>query len=563
MQRFIRRVKNALAYIRHGEWQALADRLRYLTSRERRWKPPAGPLEQTSWAVITPPHGNFVASLIARRLRDWGVNAEVLQQMPRRFKHDYYVVLAPQVFKRLPPGERLFIYQLEQTLASNWFSAKYLRQLERCRAVLEYKQGNLAFLEAKGIAFPHVYYLPIGGNPDLLVAGSWFEVPLEPRSVLFYGAWKANARRRELLAELAGGRALERRDNLFAPALYDQIRNELGGPVVLNLHHYDPAQLETPRLWEAVSLGVPVVSEDSPDGLEDMLLRQAVACVPSGDLAAIGAAIDAAAGVAVDFAARQQVIEAGWQRFAFFFDRFLLAEGFVTAADQRLTPQPPQSLPAEPPAVAAQPPRWCLTLPETDARYRNAQKLPVSRYCAGLRKRPGWMGCALSYREMARQALAQGVEALWVIEDDVTPLGPLEAHLEEIWQYLSQRDDWDICVGHLTLVDEGLEVGAITRLPSGMALLQVNQFLGMAANLYHRRALEALAGWEPEAGDEYSNTIDQYLKAQCLRTVATWPYLVDHDDEQQSTLWGFNNAHYRQTIEATRQRLDALCGISA
>jgi hypothetical protein len=183
--------------------------------------------------------------------------------------------------------------------------------------------------------------------------------------------------------------------------------------------------------------------------------------------------------------------------------------------------------------------------------------LPVDRLIVGMRRRPAWIGCALSYRHMARQALAEGCEALWILEDDVALPPQFESQVA-VWDYLGARDDWDICVGHMTLIESDLVVERVVAL-SGMHLLYINQFLGMAANLYGRRALEAMANWDPAAGDEYDNTIDQYLKRCGIRTVATWPYLVTHDEEYRSTLWGFNNAYYEETIRATRQRLDRLC----
>ena len=57
MQRFIRRVKNALAYIRHGEWQALADRLsaagtRFVIEPHVRFKGQVG--EQATMFLLDP-----------------------------------------------------------------------------------------------------------------------------------------------------------------------------------------------------------------------------------------------------------------------------------------------------------------------------------------------------------------------------------------------------------------------------------------------------------------------------------------------------------------------------
>ena len=225
MRRFLRRTRNALNYIRRAEWAEFANRLHFFITGEDRWKAPKVPIETVSWGIITPPHGAYVASLLAKRLHAWGAQVQVLHEMPRKFGQDYYIVLAPQVFRRLPPDRCLYIYQLEQTLSSNWFSRKYLRLLENCRGVLEYKQGNFPFLAGKKIAFPHIHYLPIGGNPDLLSEDDTAS-STKARQVLFYGAWKANPRRRELLATLEQSVGLLRQDNLFAPALYDYIRSQ-------------------------------------------------------------------------------------------------------------------------------------------------------------------------------------------------------------------------------------------------------------------------------------------------------------------------------------------------
>lgn len=556
MQRFFRRLKNVVGYLRNGEWQELRNRLGFWLRGGYGYEPPQGPIEHQHWTVITPPHGNYVASLIIKRLRDLGATVVLLNEMPGKFGKGYYLVLAAQAFSRLPPGQQVYIYQLEQTLASDWFSKKYLRRLERCRAVLEYKQANMAYLAERKIVFPHVYALPIGGNPELFKEDQAGNLTLTPRPVLFYGAWKANRRRREILDALAADSAVQRQDNLFAPALHDFIQAQVPRPVVLNLHHYDPAQLETPRLWEAVSLGAVVVSEDSADRSEDPLLDRAIRCVPSGDVAALREALKAAGAQQLDNLERRELIETAYARFCFYFDRFLLAEGFLQPDDPRLAATP--DLPELRSQSAHDPQRWCLTLPETPARYENAAVLPVDRRMIGMRRRPGWMGCALSYRQMARQALAEGLDALWILEDDIALPADFEARAAELWAYLKQHDDWDICVGHMTLIEEDLLVQRVVPMQVGH-LLYVNQFLGMAANLYGKKALQVMAAWDPAAGDEYNNTIDQYLKRCGIRTVATWPYLVTHDEDYRSTLWGFNNAHYEETIRATRLKLDQIC----
>ncbi|MCK7582324.1 MAG: class I SAM-dependent methyltransferase [Chromatiales bacterium] len=292
MSRFAQRLKNALTYIRHGEWSELRRRLAFL--RHGGMEAASGTLDARHWTIVTPPHGNYVASLLAKRLRALGMTVELLNAMPDSFGNGYYVVLAAQMFDRLPPGHQLYLYQLEQTQASNWFSKRYLHRLEHCRAVLEYKLSNMEYLAERGIVFPHVYALPIGGNPELFQDDPGGDFANVGRPVLFYGAWKANPRRTQLLEALSSDVELQREDNLFAPELYARIQAQMPRPVVLNLHHYDPAQLETPRLWEAVSLGALVVSEDSADRDEDPWLASAIDTIAAGDLPGLRQALKAA-----------------------------------------------------------------------------------------------------------------------------------------------------------------------------------------------------------------------------------------------------------------------------
>lgn len=62
--------------------------------------------------------------------------------------------------------------------------------------------------------------------------------------------------------------------------------------MVVNLHYYEGALLETTRIYECLSLGVPLVSETSVDRAEHAALDGAVRFVPVGDLPALLQALD-------------------------------------------------------------------------------------------------------------------------------------------------------------------------------------------------------------------------------------------------------------------------------
>ena len=109
-----------------------------------------------------------------------------------------YFVVCPQMFDRLPPGEKRMAFQMEQTVSSRWFTPEYLATLENSLAALDYAQANIANLADYGIVYPHVFLVPIGGiaaYPQWLGGAAQAD---ESCDVLFYGDANAPRRRRLL-----------------------------------------------------------------------------------------------------------------------------------------------------------------------------------------------------------------------------------------------------------------------------------------------------------------------------------------------------------------------------
>ena len=123
---------------------------------------PRSPTAPLRWCVMTTMHTLFLADMVASNLRRHGWMAEVVTDAPESFLHDYYIVLCPQMFERLPPGERRLCYQLEQSVSSRWFTPEYFNILENSAAVLDYSLTISSFLPVMGFVYPHVFYMPIG-----------------------------------------------------------------------------------------------------------------------------------------------------------------------------------------------------------------------------------------------------------------------------------------------------------------------------------------------------------------------------------------------------------------
>src|SRR5690606_30313185 len=104
----------------------------------------------------------------------------------------------------------------------------------------------------------------------------------------------------------------------------DEMRREIKrARLVINLHYYENALLEMPRIQECISLGVPVVSEASQDQGDYPEIQSAVRFFAQGDEAAMLAAVASALNDPIPEETVVAAAEAGWCRFCFMFDRFL------------------------------------------------------------------------------------------------------------------------------------------------------------------------------------------------------------------------------------------------
>lgn len=553
----VRRARKAAGYAVRGEWRALAGRLAAVRREavlEQRLSIASGGTRHVG--VMATPHTLFVAHLLAQALHKAGITVDVMTEPPAEgFVLDGYFVVCPQMFKHLPPGEKRIVFQMEQSVSPRWFTPEYLHTLENSLAVLDYAQANLQFLEKRGIAYPHTFLVPVGGFAgygDYLRHNNLQPQGVDaPCDVLFYG--DANAPRRQQLLEAVGERfQLRIVGNLFGPELHRAIAS---ARVVVNLHYYEGALLETTRIYECLSLGVPLVSETSVDQAEHAALDGAVRFVPVGDLPALLQALDEVLNASPQQSAaaqfdREAVVEASQARFEFMLYRMLLARRWLDYTQfQTLTSTTP--LPG---------PRLALSLPETTARRAMfvSHQMPGVQVFDGVRYSPGWIGAALSYKYLAQQALAAQWPQLEVMEDDVLFLPDYVEHKAVVDAYLAQRSgQWDVFVGLIAIMHPDTRVLGVER-QGGLVFITIDRMISMVHNIYAPTVLRLLAQWDERHADPETNTIDRYLQTQSqLRVVTTLPFLVGHHEELHSSLWGIQNSQYAEIIAKAQSELEA------
>jgi hypothetical protein len=237
--------------------------------------------------ILATRHVSYLAHVIADVIVSAGQQSRVFYD--DEIFHDFgqqWVVLCPHVFARLPA--HYIAFQLEQSVSSRWFTPACFQRLKQAQLVMEYSMHNVPFLIAHGIDANRIVHLPISTCADYLAllarAYPSFTVPTKKTvDVLFYGD-PHSQRRQAFLTKLSQRFSIRAVDKVFGEKLQSVIAS---ARLVVNIHYYENALLETTRLSETMSLGIPVVSETAADQSDHNVLNAAVRFTPMGDIDAM------------------------------------------------------------------------------------------------------------------------------------------------------------------------------------------------------------------------------------------------------------------------------------
>lgn len=494
--------------------------------------------------ILTTPHCDFVAASIQHALARVGVQADVIYERPAAGYADLpHFVVCPQMFESLPA---LYVaFQMEQSVSTRWFTPAYIDQLEHSFAILDYSLANIDALVEKGLQRKQFFYMPLGYVPDYRSAEGQIA---QDYDVAFYGDIN-NDRRRAFVDALGKVCRVKVLCNVFGDALHAELAR---AKLVVNIHYYEGALLETTRLWECISLGKLVVSERAANMSESQDLERLVDFVDVNDVDAMVSRVrhwlqhDSERTARI--AANDKLVRELPNRFEYFFYRFLLAYDNLTffrfwqLAGSKLRLAGDQ---------------LCLNLPEYTYRRHSfdADNHYGFQAFPGLRHREGWIGCGLSYKLMIMLARQQKMKRLTICEDDVEFRPGFERDFAAVLDKLGQDlNGWDVFSGLLG----DLHVDAVIKRVSnvnGHKFAETNRLISMVFNVYNRRVFDRVFLWDECDRNVYGNTIDRYLERTRLRALACHPFLVGHKSELHSTLWGVGNDTMVEMIQRSERLL--------
>lgn len=508
---------------------------------------------KTGCLIVTPPHTLYLATIYADELTRLGFATHVASRLEEQDSYQYVIVFCPNVFEGMKDG--YIAVQMEQTVNARWFTPSYLEKLQRADSIIDYSVSNIEFLKGLGYPLSKLFYVPAGMTAGLSTVKETPPLSYEERDidVLFYGDASCQ-RRTHILKELSRRFKIRIETNTFGPKLWELIRRS---KLVLNIHYYENALLETVRLSECLSLGTPVVSETSSDKEQMDVFGGAVSFAQADNVGAIEAALDAALvrqNWEKSVARAGQVVAERSAVFTHYFRRFAYATDMIGFGDLR-------SSAVDTNIVNGLSPRMCLTLAETPERFKRFKAYSYSdkfTRLEGIRHRKGWIGCGLSYKLALSLGRQQGLSRILICEDDAAFPRNFDQRMKVVESYLEEHDgEWDIFSGFVADISPHTKIHRVDE-RDGTKFVWMDRTVSMVFNIYGARAIEVLSEWNPDDDSVLFNTIDRYMQRCSLRVVMAVPHLVGHDTAVSSTIWGFRNTRYQELIDKSESVLQEL-----
>lgn len=504
------------------------------------------------WGVMTTNHTLFLADIIREELLSHDYLVEIFLSPKSVYIHDYYIIISAQMFLRnLPPLNKTFIYQVEQySSGKRWFSQAYNETLMNSLGVLEYDVNNIFHFRKDLYANVNkLFYLPVGAAkiPSRVRKGNFTKL----WDVLFYGDYLSSKRRQRMLKVLKLSKLKTKIvTEIFGRNMKTMIQHSR---LVLNIHYYENALLETPRIIECLSYGTPVVSEAVENMDSHRSLSNVVSFFDKGSSILMMKAIYQALQFPVNDIVVEDYHKASQDHFSFMFSRFLMGVGLQAPSESNNFMFPRAFKSAQ---------FVSISMPEFIDRHISRPKMikepdDVFNF-EGIRIKPHWIGCALTYSLVARNALAQGRKNLTIFEDDAILPKNFHSYFSVINEYLnSLNGEWDIFSGLIADVGEETKIINLSHF-KGLTFLTLDATCSMVFNIYNSRALRILESWNysSEIFEDYTyHTVDRYLDLHGLKVITSFPFLVRHDESKTSTIWKFKNTQYNSLISKSNDRI--------
>jgi hypothetical protein len=205
--------------------------------------------------IFSTKFGYYVSIVLQYLFHENNIKSEIVYDINYKL-NNLYIILFSQKVQKYP--KNYIIYQLEQKDISSWINTKYELSIYHSIITWDYSQSNIEkfhdIIKKKMIYFP----IPLIKYNLLNPLINLNNIP--SNNILFYGSLN-NIRKHKinyLQQKLMPKYFIKIVQNIYGAELFQEIINS---KIVLNIHYYKNAILETCRLNEILSCNRIIISE--------------------------------------------------------------------------------------------------------------------------------------------------------------------------------------------------------------------------------------------------------------------------------------------------------------
>ena len=209
---------------------------------------------------------------------------------------------------------------------------------------------------------------------------------------------------------------------------------------------------------------------------------------------------------------------------------------------------------------------YCLHLIETPYRMtefkiqKNYNLIePLIEIYPAVKANPGWKGCGLSYQNLIWNAKRCNLDTVTICEDDCYIKEDFIEKHTIIKEFLNQYESgWDIFVGIIAELPPDTELLNVIEY-KGITFVELNKMHSMVFNIYNKSCFDTIINWDANFNDLDNNIMDQYIKNKKLRIITTYPFEFACIDVN-STLWKLNmyemyNKMFENSLEIIKNKI--------
>ena len=167
--------------------------------------------------------------------------------------NEYFILLFAHQLEIYPYKNKYIVYQLEQILQSNWANDKYINIMLNSLFIIDYSNENIRQLIKLNKNFENIIYyqpipMPLNIN-DIILNNNEYDI-------LLFGNY--SIRRNNIIEYLNKKYKVKFVYNIFGEEIFEIIKKS---KIILNIHFYKNAILETCRLNEILRYNKVIISE--------------------------------------------------------------------------------------------------------------------------------------------------------------------------------------------------------------------------------------------------------------------------------------------------------------